>query len=351
MNSPVENRLREALVEAGATIDPATLMPLQASRRRRVRVDFRLVTAGVAVVLAGVTTALLVASPGDEQRAVAADPSADPVEVSLFLCGAATLKSPDCREQIVTEEKARSMREILQGMPDVTELRYEDQMTVYADFRQRYASNRAWLDAVAPGDLTAVFRLKLKPETDVPAFLRRATALGGVAAFRYPKMIPSLDDLKADKTDVSVFLCAKQAPTPSCGAVLAPGKPETDRKIAKAGKAITLAQLNAVAKAIATTPGIRSMSYESQQEAYERFRKAYADNKVLLQATRPTDMPTSFRLQLDPKADWDDVVGKLRRMDGVASVVNSRCETSLLEIQVRYGVLVPAQKLCGTRSS
>ncbi|WP_345392476.1 hypothetical protein [Nonomuraea salmonea] len=30
MNSPVEDRLREALAEAGASLDPATLRPLRA---------------------------------------------------------------------------------------------------------------------------------------------------------------------------------------------------------------------------------------------------------------------------------------------------------------------------------
>ena len=106
MNSPMEDRLREALAEAGATVDPSTLRPLQSSGRPRARVDFRLLAAAGAVVLAGAVTAAVLISPGDEQRAAVANPPVSekgPREVRLFLCSS-TSKSPDCAGAATAEQ-------------------------------------------------------------------------------------------------------------------------------------------------------------------------------------------------------------------------------------------------------
>lgn len=67
MNSPVETRLRDALLEAGASLDPESLRPLRAGEpARRWMFDLRIIAMGavavmvavaaVAVFLTGVTT-------------------------------------------------------------------------------------------------------------------------------------------------------------------------------------------------------------------------------------------------------------------------------------------------------
>ncbi|MEV0352074.1 permease-like cell division protein FtsX [Nonomuraea sp. NPDC050680] len=345
MNSPVEERLRAALTEAGATVDPSTLRPLQSLDRRR-RVDFRLLAvAGVTVVLAGAATVAALTSAGDEQRAVAANPPVSekgPREVRLFLCSS-TSKSPDCAGA-ATAEQVGELRATLREQSDVEWVSFEDQATAYESFRQHYADNKAVIDGVEMSDMFASFRLKLKPGADVDALIGKAKAIGGVADASRTSLNALTGAAEPPKMEVTVFLCVDHSPMPACGA----GPSKKDRH---KGKGITLAQQRAIATAIERMPGVASVHFEDQQEAYENFRRSYADNKALVQATKPSDMPVSFRLAMKPASGGDAMIDKLLRMPGVAQVVDQRCLAEQLKIFTRYGISRPGgSKMCSIKT-
>ena len=49
-------------------------------------------------------------------------------------------------------------------------------------------------------------------------------------------------------------------------------------------------------------PGVQSVDYESRADAYERFKKVFAQQPELVQLARPEALPASFRVKLsDPK--------------------------------------------------
>ena len=75
MNSPMEDRLRDALTEAGATLDPSTLKPLRAPERR-FRVDLRLLSVATVVVLAGATTTVVLGAGGGDAASASASAAA-----------------------------------------------------------------------------------------------------------------------------------------------------------------------------------------------------------------------------------------------------------------------------------
>ncbi|WP_433514398.1 permease-like cell division protein FtsX [Nonomuraea sp. CA-143628] len=352
MNSPVEERLRAALTEAGATVDPSTLRPLQSLDRRR-RVDFRLLAvAGVTVVLAGAATVAALTSVGDEQRAVAANsPISEkgPQEIRLFLCST-TSKSPDCAGG-ATAEQVAALRATLGERPDVEWLEFEDQATAYESFRQHYADNKAVIDGVEMSDMFASFRLKLKPGADVDALLGKAKAIGGVVASSRTSLNAQTGAAEPPKMEVSVFLCGDDSSLPGCGAVITPGRSKKDQHIVRAGKGITLAQQRAIATAIEKMPDVASVHFEDQQEAYENFRRSYADNKSLVLATKQSDMPTSFRLTMKRTSGGDTMIDKLLSMPGVAQVVDQRCMAEPLKIFTRYGISQPGgSKLCAPKT-
>ncbi|MER6944458.1 permease-like cell division protein FtsX [Nonomuraea sp. NPDC000554] len=349
MNSPLEDRLREALTEAGATVDATTLRPLQASGRRRSRVDLRMV-AVAGVVLAGVAAAVLV-SPGGEQRVTTANPPAKeegPIDVTIFMCGRSTMQGPDCGGHAATVERMRAMQDTMKTMPGVEQVTFVDQALAYERFRQEAAGNTALLDVVKITDMLASFQLVLKPGADVDAVLRTAKSVTGVATATYPKLrdelLPKGDGAKAD---VTAFLCKDSSMEKACGAVASSASKKKDPKLLKEGKGITPAQQKAVAAAIDTMPGVQSAHFEDQQEAYENFKRAYASNKSFLQVVKASDLPTSFRVLMSPGADWSAVIGKLRSLPGVARVVNSRCMEQQMKIRLSYGISVPEKKLCG----
>ncbi|MCA2229447.1 permease-like cell division protein FtsX [Nonomuraea aurantiaca] len=352
MNSPMEDRLREALAEAGATVDPSTLSPLHASGRPRVRVDFRLLAAAGAVVLAGAVTAAVLISPGDEQRAAVANPPADQkgeTELFVFLCAKYPTKSPDCPGGSPTGQQTRAIQQALQAVPGVSQVLYENSAGAYLRFRRDYAGNKTLLGAVAVADLPTSFHVQLRAGADVNALQAKLKSIRGVSGTSEPKT----DNLSASEqgnnnADISVFLCAKGSAAASCGAVAAPGSTKDAPKFTESGKAITLAQQSDLAREIAKTPGVQSVRFESQQEAYENFKRAYASNKAILKATKPSDMPKSFRLQLRPDADSGEVIAQLQHLPGVASVINSKCVTERLTLYQRYGISLPESKVCAS---
>jgi cell division protein FtsX len=353
MTSPVEDRLRAALAEAGATVEMTTLQPLHAGQGRRWgRVDLRLVAvAGVAVVLAGAATVIaLTASGDDQQRAMVADQPAgqeDP-EISLFMCGAPTRKSPDCPGGDATLDQLRAMAKMLSTRPEVTEVRYEDQAHVYADFRRDYAGKKALLDVIKADDMPAKFRVKLQPGAKSDLLLKKAKAMRGLFSVMYPELAATLSQPVGGVADITVFLCSGHDLRKSCGAVVRAPKSSGDPStVIEGGDPITSAQREEVAKAIEGMPGVLSSHFEGQQEAYENFKRDFRTSEKMRRITRPSDMPTSFRLRMDPKADWNPVIDQARHMAGVAQVVNNRCLTEQSKVRMKYGITPPQAELCG----
>jgi cell division protein FtsX len=131
---------------------------------------------------------------------------------------------------------------------------------------------------------------------------------------------------------------------PARGLAREPGDRDT---VIEGGDAITSAQQEEVAKAIDGMPGVLSAHFVTQQEAYENFKHDYRASKKLLETIRPSDMSTSFRLRMDPKADWNRVIDKSRHLAGVGQVVNNRCVTEQSKISSKYGITPPQAELCG----
>ncbi|MBT2233190.1 permease-like cell division protein FtsX [Nonomuraea sp. NEAU-A123] len=348
MNSPMEDRLREALAEAGATVDTSTLRPLQSSGRPRVRVDFRLLAAAGAVVLAGTVTAAVLIAPGDERRAAVANPPVDQkyADASVFLCGKLS-PSRTCPGGSVTAEQTKAIVRALREGPGVEQVLYVSQDQAYASFRRDYADDKALLGTIDVTDLPPSFQIKLKPGADPKVSLVRMKSMEGVGDITFPaEAVKEMGPEWEKNADVSVFLCGEQSSLASCGAVAAPDSTSSAPRFVKYGKAITPAQRRALGKEIGAIPGVQSTHFESQQQAYENFQRSYKDNKALAQATKKSDMPESFRLELRPDADWDKVITKLKGLPGVATVVNGKCMIEQFMLRTHYGISASMGKGC-----
>lgn len=88
---------------------------------------------------------------------------------------------------------------------------------------------------------------------------------------------------------------------------LHPGADESDRA--------------AVLDALEASRGLGPIAYVDQQEAYEEFRRMFADDPELVGSVDVADLPPSYRAEADSKADAIAVERALRDAPGVRDVV------------------------------
>ncbi|TDC84763.1 hypothetical protein E1292_49235 [Nonomuraea deserti] len=349
-HSPIEDRLRAALAEAGATLDPGTLRPLREPQgRRRFQVDLRLVAVAAVVVLAGAATAIGLGGPGDVNRVVATNPETlpmDETDLTVFLCTKSAPAKRGCPGRDATPEEVRTVEERLRESPQVDVVAFVSQELGYEHFQQEYAQDKTLLAAVRPADVPPSFRVKLKGQADVRQVSLALRGLplvnvGDMAVLRARQSDPNR------YVDITVFLCQDGSGLPSCGAERT-SEGENDVTVTKEGKGATAAEIKVVKKLIEEMPEVESSHFETQAMAFESFRKQFKENKTLLDATKEEDMPQSFRLTLRPESDGARVVDKFKRQPGVASVVDHMCGLRRLALMNNYGLDIPEDKLCRT---
>ncbi|WP_433418083.1 permease-like cell division protein FtsX [Microtetraspora malaysiensis] len=107
--------------------------------------------------------------------------------------------------------------------------------------------------------------------------------------------------------EIMVFLCGKNDAFPACKKRAAT---EDDRR--------------RIRQVLELLPGVESLRFESQMQAYEKFRANGTDSR-LLDAIKPTDLPESFRVKVKQGADRKMVVGVAQHLPGVSNVVDTEC--------------------------
>ncbi|TDE54618.1 hypothetical protein E1295_14535 [Nonomuraea mesophila] len=343
-HSSTEDRLRTALTEAGATLDPGTLRPLRAPERR-FRPNYRLVAAAAAVLLGGTATAVVLGGPGEGDNIVATPAqtlSDEETDLAVFLCTESARKDP-CRGRAADPEQMRTIEETIRRSPGVEVMAFESQEVAYGKFRQEYAESKEVLAAVKPADMPPSFRVKVKEGTDLRQTFRVLPTLPGVARLSEPARLSELPTMHEKVLRIAVFLCLKGTHIPACGGEGINGSGT------KQGKAATEAELKAIEELIAKMPEVESYVFEDQEAAYKNFRSAYKSNEKLLESAKVEDMPRSFRLTLRSGADRVRVVGKLEGQPGVAQIIDGTCVQEQAAM-AKYGLDLPEVDACSKGS-
>ncbi|WFE24879.1 permease-like cell division protein FtsX [Solwaraspora sp. WMMD791] len=71
-------------------------------------------------------------------------------------------------------------------------------------------------------------------------------------------------------------------------------------------------------------PLIATVTYESREEAYERFRTLYADAQDLVNAVKPEQLPESFRIKLVDPEEYQAIFDKYNGTEGIDEIVDQR---------------------------
>lgn len=113
----------------------------------------------------------------------------------------------------------------------------------------------------------------------------------------------AVKDYWSGRADLSVFLCNRG----------------DKREGGCAAGAVTDAQREAIRSALTSTPGVASVAYESNVEAFQRFRESNKGS-ALANAVTADQLPESFRVDLTDPAQYAAVEAILKDTPGVQSV-------------------------------
>jgi cell division transport system permease protein len=142
--------------------------------RRNLTMTISLViTVAIAMALFG--TGLLIRGQVNESK----DYWYDKIEVSVFLC-AKTSSNPACGKKDATQQQKDEIKSELTKMPQVSKVEYENRDQAWARFKDRFASNPAFVNSTRAGDIPDSYRIRLKNPQEYKAVVQALLGKGGV---------------------------------------------------------------------------------------------------------------------------------------------------------------------------
>ena len=121
------------------------------------------------------------------------------------------------------------------------------------------------------------------------------------------RQVDTMKDYWYDRVQVSVFLCVEGSQYPSC-----------------AGKATTQAQRDQIRTQLEQMrPPVKDIFYESQADAFKRFKEQFKNSPLGEQATERA-FADSFRVSLTDAAKYDVIVSSFQGAPGVGRVQDQK---------------------------
>ncbi|GGS79843.1 permease-like cell division protein FtsX [Nonomuraea spiralis] len=281
-----------------------------------------------------VAVAAVVAFSGMAAQVVPA--GAEPVpgndrEIAVFLC---TPSAADCGKRYATAKQRRDVESFLRALPEVTEVRFVSREASYQALRREFAGR----EKVRAKDLPESFRVRVTEAADRRRIVTSARSRPGVALVvdQAKQQVEAASPFQL--VEVSVFLCGRDSFDAGCR-----------HGRGKANKAdATAKEKKAIVAFIERIPGLESYEFEDQKTAYRVFSEMYAANTALVEATRESDMPESYRLQMRPGVRWGSSRTRLAGMPGVSQVFDYGCMQEDLRLLTEYGLrgIATATKGC-----
>jgi cell division transport system permease protein len=121
------------------------------------------------------------------------------------------------------------------------------------------------------------------------------------------KQVDAMKDFWYDKVEVSVYLCGESSSDNACG-----------------GAAVTDSQRREIGDGLRAMPQVEEVFYESQQEAYQRFREQFSDSPDLIDNVTAEALPESYRVKLRDPTQFEVVASAFRDQPGVEQVQDQK---------------------------
>lgn len=163
-------------------------------------------------------------------------------------------------------------------------------------------------------------RRNLTMTVAVVAAVAISLALGG-AGLLIQNQVGSMKDYWDGKIEVSVFLCVDSSPNPAC----------------KGNTPVPQSEKDAIKQKLESLPQVERVYYESQQQAYQRFKEKFKNTPEFVKVTQPQFLPDSFRVKLKNPKEFQPVEQAVQADKGV-DLVNGQNETTERFLHVLSGL-------------
>jgi cell division transport system permease protein len=123
------------------------------------------------------------------------------------------------------------------------------------------------------------------------------------------KQVDSTRTYWQGKVEISVYLCTNQSVSVQC----------------KQNGPSTPAERQQIQQTLTSMAQVQSVTYESQAQAYQRFKQEFSNSPSFVSTVQQGDIPDSFQIKLkNPQADYSSVANSVTTSKGVDSVIDDR---------------------------
>ena len=125
----------------------------------------------------------------------------------------------------------------------------------------------------------------------------------------FVKQVDSTRTYWQSKVEISVYLCTAQSVSVQC----------------KQNGPSTATQRTQLQQTLTAMPQVAGVTYESQAQAYSRFRQEFSNSPSFVSTVQQGDIPDSFQVKLkNPQASYGTVANAVTSKAGVDSVIDDR---------------------------
>jgi cell division transport system permease protein len=123
------------------------------------------------------------------------------------------------------------------------------------------------------------------------------------------RQVSAMKDFWYDKVEVSIFLCGAESKAANCN-----------------GSAVTEEQRKQLLTEVAANPLVapNGVYYESQQQAFERFKEQFKKSPDLVQNVTPDALPESLRVKLKDPTRYEDLASAFADTPGVEEISDQK---------------------------
>jgi cell division transport system permease protein len=123
------------------------------------------------------------------------------------------------------------------------------------------------------------------------------------------KQVDSTRTYWQGKVEISIYLCTAQSVSVQC----------------KQNGPSTAAQRTQLQQTLTAMPPVAGVTYESQAQAYQRFKQEFSNSPSFVSTVQQGDIPDSFQVKLkNPKTSYGTVANAVTSKAGVDSVIDDR---------------------------
>jgi cell division transport system permease protein len=87
---------------------------------------------------------------------------------------------------------------------------------------------------------------------------------------------------------------------------------------------VTDSQRAAIDQAISANPLVSNKTYETRQEAFNRFQQLWADSPDFVKSVGPDSLPESFRVKLKDPEKYKTFADQMQGMQGIQDIIDQR---------------------------